>query len=946
MPRLMLLVALAIACGPNAAPRPAATPAPTPTTAHPREHAFLSDEVMPLWSQVRRGVLPNGLTYYVMPHGKPEKRASLWLAVNAGALSEDDDQRGLAHFVEHMAFNGTKRFPKQNLVNYIEGIGMKFGADLNAYTSFDETVYQLQVPTDDAAAVTKGFEILRDWTSDITFDPGEVDKERGVVLEEWRLGRGAGQRLLDKLLPALFGNWRYATRLPIGLPAIIEKAPREKLVQFYKDWYRPDLMAVIAVGDFADPAAIERQIKETFGDLPAATTRRPSPKVGAPALKGSKVAVVSDHELPISAVVIANLVDHRGQRTRSDLRAGLAERLYQAMLNERLQTIARRPDAPFASAGIMVQSVVRGVDVFGRFALIKNNDTDAAVRSLMVEVTRAERHGFTASELERARAVLMRGFEQNAAEEATRDGRTFTEELVRNFLDGEFVVGSTRELELVKQLLPGITLAELRTAASRFGGVDTRLVLVAGPDGKPLPTEAHVLEVVAQVQVPEPWKDEAVASELMKPPAWPGTVEQERKLESLGVTEWKLANGVRVLVKPTDFERDTVMIQGSSPGGLAMASAADYPHARFADEIVGQSGAGQLDADALEKALAGKHVAVTADIRGTTESIEGSGSARDLETMLQLIHLRMTAPRRDERAFTVWKANTIEVLANLSRAPDAEFQRRMQAALWKNHPRHLRAEVADLQRVDLDKAFAFYRDRYGDASDFTFVIAGVVDVAKLKPLVEAYLGSLPGSRRVEKERDLGDRRVGGVVKEAWKLGQDKDQAHVELVFHGDDTWTRDAERDMFVLEQVAALRLHDVLREELSGVYGVGANGDLARSPHQERVFAIQFGCAPGAVDKLVDATYAELATIAKSGIGEEYLVKVRQGFVRERETAMRTNPYWIDWLSRSARFGDDPTIVLDPAPVLARMTSDRVKASAQRWLDRKRVFRAVMLPK
>jgi zinc protease len=934
--------ALLAACGPKPAPSSQQQVRPDPTG-----QVQPAEPPLALWPAVTRGVLPNGMTYYVLKHGKPEQRAFLWLAVNAGSVQEDDDQRGLAHFVEHMAFNGTKRFPKQDLVNYLESIGMKFGPDLNAYTSFDETVYQLQVPTDDPQMIAKGFDILHDWAADITFDPVEVDKERGVVLEEWRLGRGAQQRLLDKLIKVVFGDARYASRLPIGLPEILQKAPRDALVRYYKDWYRPDLMAVFAVGDFTDPAEIEKQIVAKFGDLAKPASPRPRPPGGMPTTKTTRVAVETDAELPVSVVGVGNLIAHRPEASASDFRRIVAEQLYQQMLNERLQTIARRPDAPFATAAVLMQNITREADAFARFAVVKNDDVEGALKSLFAEVLRIERYGFAQSELDRARTVLLRNYEQNATAAETSSSRDLVAELVRHFLEGEFVIGREAERDLAVATLPRITLDELTSLARSFGGAESRVIVVAGPDGKPMPTSARVLAIVDDVAKAklDAWVDQPITAQLMEPPAWPGTVEKESTIDALGVTEWKLSNGVRVLVKATDYERDAVTIAGSSPGGLAMAPARDLVHARFAAEIAEAGGVGELDADALGKALAGKQVSVNVDIGDTLEWIEGSGSARDVETMLQLIHLRMTAPRRDEQAFGVWKTNTLEMLTNQARSPEAEFFRRSQEVLWQKHPHRRPAEPADVKATDLDKALAFYRERFADASDFTFVIVGAIDTAKLRPMVEAYLGSLPGAGKKEREKDAGARRVGGVTKKTWNLGKDSDKAMVQLVFHGDEAWTRDKERDMFVLGQVLAIRLREVLREDLGGVYGVGANGSISRTPRQERQFTIRFGCAPGAVDKLVDAAHAEIATIAKSGIDASYLDKVRQAFVRERETAMRTNRFWIDWLSRAVRHGDDPTIILDPQPAIARMTPANVKAAAARFLDRKRLYQAVMLP-
>jgi len=948
--RLLSLALLAVlACGgPKTKPDPIGpTAAGTPTGAGAGAAPARPDpDALALWPKVKRGTLPNGLTYYVLPHGKPEKRAFLWLAVNSGSVQEDDDQRGLAHFVEHMAFNGTRRFPKQDIVGFLEKIGMKFGAHLNAYTNFDETVYQLRVPTDDKAYLGKGLDILHDWATDVTFDPAEVEKERGVVLEEWRLGLGAQQRVLDKAIKVLFQGSRYADRLTIGLPETLKRAPREALVRYYQDWYRPDLMAVIAVGDFDDPAAIEKQIIAKFGDLKSRGQTRPRPAAGVPKAGGTRISIVTDRELPAQLVAVYNLVAHRSEATRKDFRRIVAEQLFQMMLNERLQTIGRRPEAPFMMAFAAVQGMTREIDGFARTAVAKGGQVEDALRSMFTEVLRVEQHGFTASELERARTNLARTYEQNATEESTSDSSDFTSEITRNFFEGEFMIGREAERDLTLQTLPLITLDELNALARSFGGAENRVIGIAGPEGKPLPSEDRIRAIVAEVgkRPIEPWQDKATTAPLMAKPPQPGKVQKEAKLDALGVTEWTLSNGVRVLVKPTDYEKDAVAISGLSPGGLAVASAPQYNDARFADDVVGIGGAGELDAEDLEKALAGKHVSVTAQIGEVTEGIDATGSARDLETMLQLVHLRMTAPRKDPQAVSIWKTNLAQQLEDQQRVPEVQFSRKSQDVLWKGDPRKQAPKPADIAKVDLDKALAFYKDRFGDATDFTFVIVGAVDLARLRPLVETYLASLPAKGRREKEKDTGARKVGGVVEKTWTIGQDQ-KARVVMSFHGEEPWTRDKERDLFILGQVMSIRLREILREDMSGVYGVGAGGAFTRSPYAERQFTIQFGCAPEAVKPLTKAATDEIAAVAKQGIGADYLEKVKQAYLRERETAMRTNAFWVDWLERSARFGDDPALVLDPSQVVARMTSDNVRAAAQHFLDGKRVYRAILLP-
>jgi zinc protease len=958
-PRRLLYLAIAalVACGPSH---------PTPTTPAPSKPDPISDQaktepalptqgdaVLPLWPEVKKGKLANGVTYYILKHGKPEGRALLWLAVNAGSVLEDEDQRGLAHFDEHMAFNGTKRFPKADIVNYLEKIGMRFGADLNAYTNFDETVYQLEVPTDKPEFVGKGLDILRDWAGDVAYDPAEVEKERGVVLEEWRLGRGAQARLFDKAAKVLFKGSRYADRLTIGLPETLKKAPPAALQRFYKDWYRPDLMAVIAVGDI-DPATIEKEISAKFGDLgdpksqPAKERARIKGEV--PKADGTRVSIETDKEMPTTLVQVFNVFPHRGESTVKDFRRIVAEQLYGQIINERLAVISRRKEAPFAFAGVGVQGLTREIDAFTRVAQVKGTQVEDTLKSLFTEVLRVEQHGFTQSELDRARAVLARQYEQNDAEAATSDSREFTSEITRNFFEGEFMIGRKAEKEHTLAFLPTITVDELNTLAKSFGGADNRVIIIAGPEGSiktpALPDQKRVLAIVDEVSKSkiDPWQDKTVTTPLMATAPKAGKITKESKIESIGVTEWKLSNGARVIVKPTDFEADSIEVSGDSPGGLAMAKDKDFNNARFADDIAGVGGVGDLDVEELSKVLAGKKVSVQASIGETTESIDASASSRDLETMFQLIYLRMTAPRKDAQAFGVWKSNLSEQLTNRQRVPEVQFAIQSSDILFKSNPRRKQPEPADVEKIDQDKALAFYKDRFGDATDFTFVIVGVADLDKLKPLVETYLASLPAKGRKEKEKDVGVRLVGGVVKKSWTLGQEP-KARVQVMFHGDEVWSRDKDRDVGILNQVLGIRLREILREDMGGVYGVGASGLLSRTPRGERAFTIQFGAAPEAVDKLIKAALDEVAVLAKSGISQDYLDKVKATYLRERETSMKTNRYWVNWLSSAYRYGDDPTIVLDPSGVLARMTSDNVKASAKHYLDTKQYYQAVLLP-
>ncbi len=950
MKRLTLILAAAVAAAACGGPKQPAPKPPDPgiEPAKPDEVKPLepADPPLAMWPEVKKGRLPNGLTYYIHKNKKPEKRALLWLAVNSGSVQEDDDQRGLAHFVEHMAFNGTKRFPKDDIIKYIEGIGMRFGADLNAYTSWDETVYQLEVPTDDAKIVAKGFDVLRDWSSQVLFEPAEVEKERGVVLEEWRLGLGASRRLFDKHVKVLFKGSRYADRITIGLADTLKNAPRDTLVRYYKDFYRPDLMAVVVVGDFDDAAAIEKEIVAKFGDLAAPAKPRPRPRGEVPKAAGTRISIETDHEQTSQSISVLNLFASRKQVTRGDFRRQLAEQLYGRIINERMRTLARKKDAAFMGAGAGFGGQTREIDSFSLNATVKNNQVEEALRAVFTEVLRVEQHGFTQGELDRARVAIARNLEQGVADAPTARSRPKAAELVRNFFEDEFVIGPVAERDVGLALLPGITLAELNMLGKASGSAENRVVLYSGPDDKPAPTQDKLRAVIDAVakQKLEPWVDKAPATALMATLPKPGKITKETKNEKLGTVEWTLSNGARVIVKPTDFDADAVLLSGISPGGLATASDALYPHARWADTIAGLGGVADFDSEDLGKILVGKQASAFTSINEATESVSGRASVRDLETMFQLLHLRITAPRKDDDMIATWRANTTENLVNREKSPDYQFGTQSSEVLWKNHLRRRSPKPADIAKIDPDKALAFFKDRFGDVTDFTFTIVGTVELEKLKPLVETYLASLPGKGRKEKEKDVGIRRIGGVVKKSWSLGQEP-KARVSIMFHGAEPWTRDKDRDMYVLSRVLSVRLREVMREDMGGVYGVGAGGGISRSPRQERTFTISFGADPNRVDELIKAANAEVAKILKDGVPEDYLDKVRKGYEREREIQLKSNGFWLGWLESTARYKEDPNIILDAQPMLKRMTAANVKASIKKYLDGKTLYQAIMLP-
>jgi zinc protease len=938
--RLVLAASLLVACRNEAPPASLAVPASpsatqqaeAATSVTPPPPALPDTTPLPLWDAVRKRRLPNGLTTYVMRHPHPKNRVHVWLAVDVGSTVEADDERGLAHLVEHMAFSGTRRFPGNAVVAWAEGLGMRFGAHVNAFTSFDATTYQLEVPGDDPAHLAQALDVLRDWVSDIAFEPAALDRERSVVLEERRLGRGVAERLFERHLPVLFRGSRYADREPIGLPDFIREAPRDRLTAWYRRWYRPELMAVFIVGD-VDPARAEAAIDARFADLASPPGAPARPLAGLPE-PGLRVSIATDPELPAPSVSWYELLPRRTEATRADYRRALAEMLWQAALDERLATLARQPDAPFLGAALGIDTPVRELDALAGQVAPKPGRIAEALAALLRERRRVELSGLTPDEVRRARDNLARFYEDYDRGFETTESQLFADEMTRNFFEGELMVGAPAEKAMALSLLPAITDAEIAAAGRAFAASERKVLVVSAPTAAEVPDEAALRAVIAEAEAATDLArpvEAAVSGPLVSQPPAPGAVLSERTIPELGAVVWELANGVRVFVRPTDFERDAFTLIASSPGGYAAVSDADWPQARFAMSALAEGGLGDRDPIALSKALAGRSASAEAWVGETSEGVTAGGSPRDLATAFELLWLALTAPRADPEAIARWREATATALENELRDPGRRFAVELSEALASAHPRSLRPTPAALRAVDPARALALHRDRFGDLSDLVVAIVGDLDLTTLRPLVERWLGALPAAGRRETERDLGVRHPPGLVRRVWRLGQEE-RATVHLRFHAETPWDRDAERDLRILADVFDLRLREVLRDGLGGVYGVDVSASFARVPVGRRVLAIDFGCEPARVDELVKAVHAAIAAVAKDGVPDELLARVREQALRGREAQHRSNAFWADWLVTAARLGEDPLRVLDPAPFLARLTSDRVRDAASRF--------------
>lgn len=906
---------------------------------------FLPDTPVPVDTSVTVGHLENGLTYYIRRNSRPEQRAELRLVVNAGSVLEDDDQRGLAHLVEHMAFNGTRSFERQELVHYLESIGMRFGPDLNAYTGFDETVYMLTIPTDDPAIMETAFRILDEWASGVTFDGDEIDRERGVVIEEWRGGRDAGARVQDQQFPVLLRGSRYAERLPIGLPETLATFPHDALRRFYRDWYRPELMAVVAVGDF-DPDVVERLIRQNFSDNVGTGAERPVFDV--PGHDEVLFHAVADPELTLTQIQIFHKRPREPMTTVGHYREAILERLYNSMLNARLSEITQKPNAPFLAAASQGGAFVRTADAYVLQAIVADGGVERGLEAVLTEAERVARYGFTASELERTKLNMLRSLERANIERERTNSSSHASEYVNNYLEGEPIPGIEYEYALAQSLFAGITVEEINALSRELMQDANRVILVSAPrkEGLELPDLADVLAVVERVEVAaiEPYEDNAIDQPLLASLPAGSTIVEEIAHPEVGVTEWRLGNGVRVLLKATDFREDEIVMRAFSPGGTSVVSDDDFLSAAIATDVTGVSGVGPFSAVDLRRVLAGKAAGVAPSIGTLEEGMSGSASPRDLETMLQLVYLHFTEPRLDPDAVEALLEQARAVYANREADPGTAFSDTFTVTINQNHPRARPLTLADLDRLDPEAALAIYRDRFADAGDFTFVFVGNLNLADLRPLVQTYLGGLPSTGREETWRDLGIRPPGGVVEKVVRQGIEP-TAVTRIVFTGDAEYTVEDAHIIRSLGSVLSMRLRESLREDLSGTYGVSVGGQLASRPYESFSVTVSFGADPQRIEELVDTLFADIQRLKQDGPSEQHIASVREMQRRERETSLRTNGFWADAISGTVRSDRDLETILDFDALVQGVTADAIREAAQKWLPEDNYVRVTLMP-
>jgi zinc protease len=908
---------------------------------------FALDQKIPVDPKITVGELPNGLRYYIRENREPKNRADLRLVVNAGSVLEDEDQRGLAHMVEHTAFNGSKHFARQKLVEFMESIGMRFGADLNAFTGFDETIYTLRIPTDSPEIIRTALLILEDWAHGLTFDEKAIDKERGVITEEWRLGQGAEARMRDKQFPVLFRGSRYAERQPIGKKEIIETFKPETLKRFYRTWYRPDLMAVIAVGDF-DRAKMEELVKRQFAAIPRDPKAPPRPVYPVPDHDETLVAVATDKEETRSTVAVFHKLPLRDQSTVGAYRQRTVEMLFNAMLNNRFNEIAQKPDPPFLGAGSSEERFVASKEVFALSALVPEGGIVRGLRALYTEGERVARFGFTKTEFERQKQDIARFYERALVQKETEDSGDFAEEFTRSFLEGEPIPGIEYEHTLQSHFLPEIALDEVNRLAREWMTARNRVIMVNAPDkpGPKVPDAPELLAVLEDIKHLEiaPYQDTLSEAPLLAvlPPA--GEVVSSRAVEAAGITEWTLSNGARVVLKPTKFKEDEILVRATSPGGISLAAEENLVPANTADNVVASGGLDGFSEVDLHKKLAGKAVTLTPLIGELEEGLSGSASPKDAETLFQMIYLTFTSPRPDPTVFESIKAQLKAALENRVKDPEAVFTDTLRSTLQRDQPRFRAMTVDDIPHMDLEKSLAFYRDRFADADDFAFIFVGNLDLEKLKPLVCRYLASLPTHGRKETWKDWRVPPPEGVVKRSVVKGVEPKSLEA-IVFSGPFRSGMANRLALRAAAQVLETRLRKVLREKLGETYDVSVRPYMSKIPREEYRLMIDLGADPKRIDSMTKVIFKEIKELKDKGPDDHELSDVRTAESRDYETNCRENGWWLAELVERYRVGEDPAEVLRFPETLSRLTKRVIQDAARMYLNTKRYVQVTLYP-
>ena len=909
---------------------------------------------LPIDPKVRYGKLDNGLTYYIRHNELPENRADFYIAQNVGSVLEEDNQAGLAHFLEHMAFNGTKNFPENGIDKYLQSVGMRMGENLNAYTSFDETVYTIiNAPVDKPNVVDSCLLILHDWSNSLALTDSMIEKERGIIREEWRTRRDASQRLLEKQLQQMFPGNKYANRIPIGSIDVINNFKPEELRAYYKKWYRPDLQAIIVVGD-VDVDTVEKTIKTMFSDIPAPVNPAKREYVSVADNDEPIVSIATDKEASSTIIYIYHKYDPMPAQLRSTA-AGLITDYISAVcsqiLNERLEALLHQANPPFVYAEAYDGDfmVARTKDAFTIAAIAKEGEIDSTMTALVREMERARQFGFTVSEYERAKINILKQYESAFNERDKQKNSSYTKEYVNHFTEGGYIPGIETEYTLINQIAPNITVEQVNQYLSQVIGEKNIVLALSGPEkeGVVYPTESELLEMFnkARSQKVEPYKEEVNNDPLIPELPAPGKIVKEEHDGLFDATVLTLSNGVRVVLKPTEYKKDEIQMTATSPGGSFMVGIDDAKNMKVFNSVIGLGGLGNFSAIDLSKKLAGKKVSCSASLGVDNESLNGYASPDDVKTLFELIYLAMTSPRTDNDAYASFENRMKAQLENAKLDPSTALNDTISKVVYNNHPRAVSLEAEDFDKISYQRILDIYKERYGDASDFTFTFVGNLNVDSIRPYIEQYLATLPANGRVYKPSpDALPKIMKGKLENHFSREMQTPKSSVFQLYSGKSEYNLKNLLTASLLSQILDLVYTETIREAEGGSYGVYAGVSLSDFPKGQTTLQVFFDTDPEKWENMVRIVDEEIQRIATEGPKSEHLTKSRDNMLKRHNERLQENSYWLNVIDSYYFRGMDA--YTNYKETLESITADDIKKFMSDFISQGNCVEVVMGPK
>ncbi len=909
-----------------------------------------ADKTVPVDPDYRIGKLENGLTYYIRHNTEPAGRASYYIIQNVGAILEKDNQNGLAHFLEHMAFNGTLHFPDKTLLSTLEKHGVAFGVNINAYTSFDETVYNLSdVPVDKPGLIDTCLMILADWSDFLTLDEAEIEKERGVILEEWRSRRNAQWRMLTQMLPVVYEGSMYAKRDIIGDTAVIKNFDPETLRAFYHDWYRTDLQAIAIVGDIS-PDEVEAKINKIFSPIPAIENPLPRPENLLAEKKGTKYLLITDPEAPRTTVSLIILDQEPDKRARDldYIRDGFVTSLMNTMMGNRFSEIVQKGTPPFIAGALSYSAELpRSYNALNVAAYTNDGQEAKGFEAAVTELERARRHGFTKGELERAKANMLSNFENLYKQKDKISNDDWAAQIRDHFLTGEPIPSMDVQYNYYKEILPKITVEEVTSRLRELAIEDNRFVSIQGPADKEHMTEAEALAILEKVAAADikPYEDVTGGSDLISEELKGAEIVKTVSLPQFGATEWTLSNGARVVFKHADYEKDNVTISGYAFGGSSFYPDSLEPALNLFPQVISMYGAGEFDNVALTKMLAGKKASVSLGIQETSQTISGSSTPKDFETMMQLLYLRFARPNFNKEAYDAIIGRFTMVITMMQKDPNKIMSDSLSMNMTNYHPRTFLLTPESMKRINYDDINYIYKTAFDDASSFTFFITGNVDEAVARDMAKLYIGSLPSKYQTESYRNLGMDQPEGTVKKDIFIPLTVPKATVVINYSADAEYKPAGYLSLDVLKGILDLVYTEKVREEQGGTYGVSLNAGSQKRPEEKATLLIAFECDPERASELKKIIYAELDAIAKKGPRQVDLDKTVSNLLKTREEAQQHNSYWANAVSSYYLNGIDINDSRNYADILNKLTVKKMKKATKKFLSEADLLELVFLP-